>query len=146
MRKTIGYRFFLVGLLVFAFTFSCKNEDDPIPYAYVNFYIDLNAPDYNILNAIGGFVSVTGGYKGIIIYRHSFEEFYAFERACTYDPTAEYGMVKMDNTGLFAIDSVCGSKFSILLDGTPVDGPATFALKRYFATYNENTNILYITN
>ena len=68
--------------------FSCrkKNEYPLIPNVYVNLYIDINSALYNDLNSVGGYIYLTGGNKGILVYRNSIDEFKAFERTCPFDP------------------------------------------------------------
>lgn len=120
-------------LSVFMFT-SCGNEHerDQIPYVYVNFEIYPNTIDYI---PIGGYAYVSGGYKGIIIYHYLADEFKAYERACPYDPLEDNSRVFVDNSGLIAVDTVCGSQF-LLTDGSPIKGPANIGLKQYRTRYD----------
>lgn len=126
-------------LLVFVFFPQCKKNEDPIPYVYVNFYINLNSPQYTDLNNIGGYVYVTGGYRGIVIYRNSIDEFKAFDRACPYKPSKECERVVVEETGITLVDTCCGSRF-LLMDGSVVNGPATISLKEY-RTYFSGSNL-----
>ena len=61
--------------------------------------------------------NIEGGVKGIIVYRESLSNFKAYERNCTYQPTNTCATVSVDDTNLIAVDSCCGSMFSIL-DGS----------------------------
>lgn len=85
--------------------------------------------------AIGQWVYVTGGYKGIIVYRPQSDEFMAYERACPHDPLTEGARVEVETSGLIAVDSVCGSQF-ILTDGSPIKGPASIPLKQYRTSWD----------
>ncbi len=126
-------------LTLILFTPECKKENtDLIPYMYVNFYINPNSTQYLGINNIGGYVYVTGGVKGIIIYRSSEDEFVALERNCPYKPSSSCATVQVDNSGIVAVDSCCGSKF-LLLDGSIVKGPATSQLKLYQTSFDGNT-------
>ncbi|HLN52246.1 MAG TPA: hypothetical protein VK212_00970 [Lentimicrobium sp.] len=129
----------LISMLVYT---SCKSDegDDLIPYVTVNFTIYPNTLDYI---PIGQYEYFTGGYKGILIYRPQENEFMAYERACPYDPLTEGARVTVDGSGLLAVDTVCGSKFS-LLDGSPMEGPAKIPLKQYRTSYNGDA--LYVYN
>jgi len=109
---------------------QCKKNDDPIPYVYVNFYVNLNAPQFYELTSVGGWVYVTGGFRGIVIYRNSIDEFSAYDRACPFKPSNECERIDVEATGVTAIDSCCGSRF-LLIDGSVVNGPATISLKSY---------------
>ena len=106
----------------------------------VNFTININLPSYSSLTVPGGWLYVTGGYRGILIYRASQDQFMAYDRTCTYNNT---GYVQVQKSGLVAIDSSCGSTFT-LLSGSPQHGPATVPLKQY-QTYFDGTNLT-VTN
>ena len=77
-------------ILVIIFFFSCKKDtsEDRIPNVPVNFTIYLSLPQYVTLNSIGGYVTVPEyGYRGVIVYRRSLDEFVSYDLACPYDPT-----------------------------------------------------------
>lgn len=120
---------------------SCgKDEDrDQIPYVLVNFSIYPNTIDFI---AEGQYVYSTGGYKGLIIYRPQSSEFKVYERACPHDPLTEGARVTVDDTGIIAVDSVCGSQY-ILTDGSPIKGPAGIALKQYRTSWDGNELRIY---
>jgi len=127
-------RHFIFPLLVLG-AFSC-NDEPVIPYVYVDFTIDVNSTEYLELNTVGGWVYVTGGYRGIIVYRAAIDEFMAYDRACTYDPDEECARIKVESSGLIAGDTCCGSRF-LITDGSPlVDVPATIPLVRYTTYYD----------
>jgi nitrite reductase/ring-hydroxylating ferredoxin subunit len=135
----------LLIIVIVSLTYSCKNKNDAIPDVYVNIEIDLNNPDFYPLQSVGNYVYVTGGVKGIIVYRKSFDEFIALERTCPHDP--DIGRVFVNESTHSAIDTIgCGSEFSLLVDGMVTEGPSKFPLKLYHAVYYENMNILQITN
>ena len=99
------------------------------------------------LVAAGGVDTVSGGIKGIIIYRASTTEFYAYERSCTYDGTTVANAKVYAVSGSFSCkDNVCGSIFTIA-DGSGgvTHGPATYSLKAYTVAY-DGSNALHITN
>ena len=134
IRKFALFSAFLL-LSVFA---GCDKENDEmnIPYIYVNFQIYPNTLDFIPET---GYVYVTGGYKGIIIYRPFADQFMAYERACSHDPLVEGARVQVESSGIIAVDSVCGSRF-LLTDGTPLKGgPANRPLKQYRTSYDGYT-------
>jgi nitrite reductase/ring-hydroxylating ferredoxin subunit len=135
--KIVAIPAFLFVLLFV--TPQCKKDKDEIPNSYVNFYIDINSTQYIGLNSIGGFIYVTGGVRGIIIYRKSVDEFMAYERDCPYKPSNTCALVQVDHSAIMAVDSCCGSKF-LLLDGSVIKGPATRQLKQY-STSLDGTNL-----
>ncbi|MFH0865281.1 MAG: hypothetical protein V1904_03755 [Bacteroidota bacterium] len=135
--------FFFVAVPELFFFNSCKKDEDEIPNAYVNFYIDVTSTQYIGLNNIGGYVYVTGGVRGIIIYRSSVDEFMAYERNCPYQPSNSCALVEVDNSAVIAVDSCCGSQF-LLPDGSIIQGPATTMLKQYQAAFDGT--ILHVYN
>lgn len=125
---------------------SCREKEphDVIPEVAVNFNLDISSTMYIELNSIGGWVYLTGGYKGIIVYRVAVDQFVAYDRACPFDPFEEFARITMDDTGITCSDTTsCDSQFGIL-DGSVIHGPATIPLKRYYTYYDGN--ILTINN
>lgn len=139
---------FFTNLLFFSIflfsTVNCNNAEDKIPYVYVDFSVDLNKPSYFELNSIGNSIYVVGGVSGIVIYRDGMTDFFAYDRACPYDP--EIGRLVLDSTGFRMIDTVCGSEFSLSFDGAVLKGPAEMSMRKYNTYYNTNTNVLTVTN
>lgn len=143
MKKLLFYP--LIILFLFIFNLSCNKTNDVVPYTPVDIYISLSNPEFYALNAIGNYIAITGGYKGIILYRKGNNEFIAFERACTYDP--ECSRLEIDEERyLLTHHDCCGSEFSILLDGAIVTSPASLPVKQYHVTFYPNNNSLHITN
>lgn len=126
----------VVTLLIFS-TWSCgKADHDTIPEVAVNISIDPNSTMYIELNSPGGLVYLTGGYKGILVYRLDNETFLAYDRACPYDPYIDTARITVDDSGLICSDtSSCGSQF-LILDGSIFTGPATVGLKQYYTYYD----------
>jgi nitrite reductase/ring-hydroxylating ferredoxin subunit len=125
-------------------SFQCKEKEHPyVPNAYVNLRLNLTSTEYVELNSVGGWVYLTGGYRGLIVYRLSSEEFVAFDRGCPYDPYADCARIEMEESGLTTIDRCCGSKF-LIIDGSVLKGPANSPLKRYNTAFDGD--FLYITN
>jgi nitrite reductase/ring-hydroxylating ferredoxin subunit len=120
-----------------------KDKNELIPYVYVNFSLNPSSTQYNNLNNIGGWVYVTGGVRGIILYHASVDQFMAYERDCPYEPLNTCALVQVEKNGVVAIDSCCGSQF-VLTDGSPIKGPAATSLKQYTTTYDGTT--LTVTN
>lgn len=130
--------FILTIFLSFIFAACGKDNNEVVPNVYVNFTIYINEPDFADLNAVGNSVMVTGGVKGIIIYRNSIDEFSAYDRCCTYKPSDNKEYIKLLEQGSpIAVDSNCGSKFN-LVDGSVINGPAVLPLKKYYATFDGN--------
>ena len=133
------------ALIVLLVITGCSKEEkkNEIPVVAVSFVINPNSTEYLELNGVGGWVTVTGGYRGIIVYRKSISEFMAFERGCPYDWELTEARVDVEASGMTAICPSCKSKF-ILLDGTPFEGPTHYPLKQYQTQFDGN--LLYISN
>lgn len=121
---------------------GCKKDKDEVPYVYVDIYLYTTDPAFSPLNAVSGSTTISGGSKGIIIFRKSQTEFMVYDRHCTYK-VADGNSVAVDASGLLAADAVCSSKF-LITDGSPNSGPAVNSLKRYQYTFDGT--VLHIYN
>lgn len=129
----------IVVLIAAAILYSCKKQsDNNVPTTLVDIYMYTNNPSFVNLSAVGGYVYITGGVRGILLYRKSNTEIMAYERNCTYQPTQPCATVVVDNTHILAVDTCCHSKFSIY-DGSVTQGPAAAPLKTYQTTFDGNT-------
>ncbi len=139
------YSIILFFSMVFFIVNGCKKnvETTTVPIVTVNVTLYTNTPSFLPLNTIGGWVYVSGGVRGIIVYRYSDTEFRAYERNCTYEPSNSCATVSVDNTNIVAVDTCCGSQFTIV-DGNVIQGPARSSLVQY-ATYYDG-NVLTISN
>ena len=89
-----------------------------------------------------GYIEVDGGVRGIIVYKDPVTQNYvAFEKNCSYEPNEACATVGVDVSGLFMVDSCCGSEFSFP-DGIPVRAPASLPLRRYRTVLNGNFLII----
>jgi nitrite reductase/ring-hydroxylating ferredoxin subunit len=115
------------------FSLSCGKSSDPVPNVGVDFEAPLTDPRLAKLNVSGGSVIVNGyGVAGLIIYHEIDGSYAAYDRCSSYKPENRCA-VTIDTSGFTVTDPCSGSKFS-LIDGTPVKGPATTALKSYYVT------------
>jgi nitrite reductase/ring-hydroxylating ferredoxin subunit len=130
--KAVVSTILLISLL---FASSCKDENPyRIPYVLVNFYVYPNGIDSDLgVSRFKYFTRV--GYRGIMVYRMTTDQFFAYDRACTFDSDNLTAIVAVDPSGLFAVCPVCGSKY-MLTDGYPLSGPARNPLVKYNTTYD----------
>lgn len=150
MKKPYSTLIFALAAIILV-GWSCKKEDDPLPYAVVNIRIEPNSTLYINLNTVGGYEYITAELpsRGIIVYRLSTNEFLAFERTCPHDPDAccseENGCSRLivEESGLIVKDNCCESTY-LILDGSNVEGPSNKPLKQYRTSYDGR--ILHIFN
>jgi len=145
-------RFFTIGslplLFVFVFLAGCRDDDENVrvPRIQTDITLNLNLPEYNILLNPGGWIYLTGGSRGLIVYRVNNDEFAAFDRHCTFNVPEACRVFVDENSGLTAADTLCcGSVFEIIT-GNVVEGPAQFRLQPFQTQFNQNTDMLRITN
>ena len=69
-------------------------------------------------------------------------EYKAYDRNCTYQPTETNAVVSFHTSGFYLEDTSCGSVYDT--DGFPTGGPAEFPLKEYQVSLAGD--ILFITN
>ncbi|MCX6252570.1 MAG: hypothetical protein NTX61_17685 [Bacteroidetes bacterium] len=143
LRGYHPFLFFLLSLLFFTNCSKNGQNSNNIPNVSVSFVINPNSTEYNRLNTVNGWEMLTGGYKGVLVFRKSMDEFVAFERACPYDWQNSNARINVDTSGITAYCPSCKSKF-ILIDGTPYQGPSHYSLKQYTASYDGS--LLYIYN
>ncbi len=135
--KSAGLFFMLTLLLA-----GCKKKNDDVPDTYVNVTIYTTEPSFANLNAVGGWIYVNAGYKGIIVYRKSPQDFVALERACTFDPESACDGVVVQSDNFSAKDTCCGSVFQIY-DGAVIQNPASSPLTQYRTSYDGTTLHIY---
>ncbi|MCK5137313.1 MAG: hypothetical protein KAR19_16135 [Bacteroidales bacterium] len=129
----------LPGLL----TPSCNsNRGQLIPYVRVDIYLLLYADLADL--GIGNSKLIQGGVNGIVLYRESDFEFYAYDRTCTLWPKHDEAVVE-DPTffGVFECPD-CGSTYLLMNGGEPNSGPARHALVQYKTSLSGD--VLHISN
>jgi nitrite reductase/ring-hydroxylating ferredoxin subunit len=136
---------FLLLLFVFAFLLpQCKKEkqQNEIPVVAVSIAIYPNSIEYIHLNSVNGWEYLTGGYRGIIVFRASTNGFMAYERACPYDWDQTNTRIVVDSSGITTVCPSCKSKF-ILTNGLPYSGPSLYPMKQYQTSFDGNTLLIY---
>lgn len=133
---------------------SCNKNtvnNDPIADVPVNITINMALPSYTHLLDPGTFVFENGGIKGVVVVHHTDDQFYAFDRSCSFQPSNACSRVEVDSTVLVfrcgeskagGFQKCCDSRF--FMNGQVLDGPATFGLKHYQVI--KSGNLLNIKN
>ncbi len=138
----------IIPLVVMALlAVTCKKKTQPapnnnVPYTQVNITIYPNDPLYFKVQTAGGWMYISGGTNGIILYRKTPTEFVALERTSTYYPDNAAALAKVQSDNFTCKDTISGSKWQIV-DGVVMNGPATIALKRYNTSYDNNALRIY---
>lgn len=128
---------------------SCKKNQQPyFPNVGFEEYIYLNNPSSQDLQTVSGYIYHTGGYKGLIVFRRSFDpvqpenDFIAFDRACPEHFNEDCGSLEVDDDAIFAVCG-CNQEKYLLYDGAPSDG-ASLPLRQYRVVLNGN--VLVVSN
>ncbi len=151
LLKSRKYFLSCIFLMVVLFT-SCDDYEDPFPDVPV--YLTVNLIIDNEVKVPGNSVFFPGvGYGGIITYCFQYDQYYAFDAACTYQTSPSCVVAEVENPQLCPclLDNFiltcpcCGSEFSSV-DGSILKGPATRPLKQYNVSVLNNYNTLRIFN
>ncbi|MEI6021636.1 MAG: hypothetical protein WCR21_10950, partial [Bacteroidota bacterium] len=104
------------------------NTGHPVPSVPVAITVYPNNVSNFKIQAIGGGMYLSGGIRGIILYRKSQEEFVAMERTSSYLPNNDDAIVKVQPNNFTLRDTVSGSEWRII-DGTITKGPTQWPLR-----------------
>jgi nitrite reductase/ring-hydroxylating ferredoxin subunit len=140
--------FFIIFSSTVALISCGKTNNDIIPYAPVDFTIDLMDPEFVNLSVIGisdtidastnnwGFRSAGYDGNGIIIYSGP-DEYYAFDRTCPYDFAANGISIRVKiNQSAVAACPQCGTQYALSVYGTPISGAGKYPLKNYKTSFD----------
>lgn len=85
--------------------FSCVKEEEiyTIPYAYVNFKININGLDSDLTHfsyktfTEGRTIGESTGFAGLLIFRDSNGDIFAFDLCCPHERSKDVRIVPSDN-------------------------------------------------
>ncbi len=133
----------LIIVCCFLLAASCrKARPGGVPLTNVNISINVNNPSYADIAVTGGWLYLSGGSQGIIVYRSSPDDFVAMDRHCPYQ-TAELCRVIVDDSNIIARDTACCQSAFLILDGSVSEGPSALPLQRYNTSFNGTTLRIY---
>jgi hypothetical protein len=112
-----------------------------VPLVSVDFSVNINNASYFELTNITGWVYVTGGSRGIIIYRNNIDQFTAFDRHAPYN--AEEGCRVFVLEDDITLKDECSESSWLILDGSLISGPAEQPLKQYSTQFSGSTLRVY---
>lgn len=146
-------RFFFLIILFQIIPLNCEKETcDVVPETYVN--LSLNMIIFNlaptrsliITNTAAGVTSLGYNNNGIIIYCNNEDEYFAYDRTCTYHIDESTAVETVDNF-MFAECLRCSSRYQLWYSGFPTEQSVSQCpLKQFRTTFNPNINMLYIYN
>jgi nitrite reductase/ring-hydroxylating ferredoxin subunit len=138
-----------VIILLFGLMTGCnKDKYDVIPDVLVDFYIDLNDPEFFNLTVETGYALISSstnnlgmyasGYddNGIIIYHAPGDEFIAYDRTCPHDFKVNSKSTAVDVSGVYAECPLCKSTWALPSFGAPSSGPSDYPLKTYRSSFD----------
>ena len=144
----------LIALSLLIFITCTKKKEEIIPNTYVNFSLRLDDPQFTDLNAIGNSVTITSeyagrrsagyDYNGIIVYRFSENEFYAFDRTCQFNIEKSITVTIENASDPIAECPECGSEYVLPSIAFPTEkGPSRVPLKQYNTSFDGVTISVY---
>jgi hypothetical protein len=141
------HSFSLMAISIAFFVFSCKKDQEYVPYVPVNFTLDLNI--INELTSTGySKLYPYEGYGGVIVFCQFYDVvtptasvYYAFDATCTYEISDTCSVVNEGNN-VKAVCPCCESEY-YLYGGYPYKGEATVSLKMYNVSILNNRLRIY---
>lgn len=131
-------RYGILFLLLFS-AFSCGKDRTPIPNVLVDITVNINNPGYISLTVTGGHMYLSGGSRGIIVFRTSPDAFAAYDRHCPYEAEKSCGILSVQSDNVTMKCACCASTFS-LYDASLQDGPAVNPVRVYSTSF-DGTNL-----
>ena len=131
-----------IFLLLIGLLFSCqKNSSHPVPSIPFDITINITLPSYSALIGVSGWAYVSGGSKGIIVYRRGIDEFIAFDRHSPADVNGDCATpLTPDTDNYLQLNDECNDATFSLYDGSPISG-SDFGLRQYQTSWNGNETL-----
>lgn len=143
MPSVSFFRHVALLALVAVLLFGCRKEQrGGVPLTPVDISINMNNPAYIDAAVPGGWMYLSGGSQGLIVYRYSPEQFVVMDRHCPYQPS-DYCRIFVDDSEIIARDTACCHSAYSIVDGSVVNGPAALSLQKYNTSFNGTTLRIY---
>lgn len=123
-----------IALLFLVTLPACRDNNNVVPLVDVDFSININEPAFFELTNITGWIYVTGGSRGILIYRNNIDQFTAYDRHSPFEVENACRVDVLEDD--FTVQDPCSDSSWALLDGTILSGPTTWPLKQYNTQFN----------
>ena len=133
-------------LIIFLISGCKKNTNqNPVPNIPFDITINIDFPSYSSLIGVGGWTYVSGGSRGIIVYRKSTDSFVAFDRHSPKDPEGICTKpLTPDSSNFLQLIDICSAAKFSLYDGSAISN-SEFGLRQFQTVWN-GTNSLRIYN
>ena len=128
LRRSAG----LIALALLPMS-GCVDTPGVIPYVDVQVDLNLSLPAYNNLNFPNNWLYISGGSRGLIVYRYTLDEFVVLDRHATWDVGA--GCQCTVSPDGYTIEDPCSGSQWYIFDGSIIQGPTTAPLQRYTTTW-----------
>jgi|TARA_B110000977_G_C10986805_1_gene458272 Rieske Fe-S protein len=126
----------LLFIIVLLQIYSCDKDKYQFPDAYVNTYLYPNNVEFNGLNFPGGSTYINGGVNGILIFHDLFDNYIAYDRACTNEPLNSCEQIYINDDELNMLSCHCCDSEYFIFDGGVTQGPANYGLHRYKTSFD----------
>jgi len=135
MIKQYSYRILFVCLLIFFSSSTCEKNKYQFPSVSIDIYVNLYSQLANLGVGMFDFYYPNAGVNGLVIYRSFNDEYFVYDRTCTYEPDYSCAVEEDPDNSLLLKCPCCGSMY--LLDDSGeayvIEGPARYNLVRYHA-------------
>lgn len=146
MIKSISYKITFLILFMFLSSSSCEKNRYDFPYVPINLKIEL----VRLYSTIGAgeyaYMYDNHGVHGLLIRRNFSDEFFVYDRTCTYEPDYSCAVTEDTTSNLHVSCPCCDSQYFLDESGDAfvTRGPSKYPLVRYQATIN--SGFLWIYN
>jgi len=146
MIKLILYKITFLILFMFLSSSSCEKNRYDFPYVPINLKIEL----VRLYGTIGAgeyaYMYDNHGVNGLLIRRNFSDEFFVYDRTCTYEPDYSCAVTDDTTSNLHVSCPCCDSQYFLDESGDAfvTRGPTKYPLVRYQATIN--SGFLWIYN
>jgi len=124
----------LIALFFLCTLPGCRDDNNIVPLVDVDFSININEPSFFNLTNITGWEYVTGGSRGILIYRNNLDQFTAFDRHSPFEVDQNCQVSVLEDN--LTVADPCSESTWLILDGTILTGPTSWPLKQYSTQFN----------
>lgn len=146
MIKSIIVKISFLILFVFLSSSSCEKNRYDFPYVPININVEL----VRLYGTIGPgeyeYMFENEGVNGLIIRRNFSDQFFVYDRTCTYEPDYSCAVTDDTTSTLHVSCPCCSSQYFLDESGDAfvTRGPSKYPLVQYDATIN--SGFLWIYN